>query len=98
MKFTWLGATLAVPFVALVAEAAVSNIRFTGDAQLQEVAAGTKRLKNGSKGSGVERVQAALTDMGFLVELPKVAQGLYGPNTRQGVVNFQRHVATRSPG
>ncbi len=76
--------------------AAGPNARFANDAQLEQVLAGTVKLGAKSSGDGLKKVQQAMTDMGFV--LPGSADGLYGPQTKTAITNFQVNAAKMFPG
>ena len=67
----------------------LTNERFTGDATLEAVAAGSKTLGKGAPKAATTRVQKALVDLGY--PLPKYgADGDYGNETAGAVKQFQR--------
>jgi peptidoglycan hydrolase-like protein with peptidoglycan-binding domain len=75
--------------------AALTNARFTGNAQLKAVLGGSEVLKAGTRGDGLKAVQETLIDMGFA--LSGGADGAYGAQSSKAISNFQRHASRMFP-
>lgn len=73
---------------APAAPATLHNARFSGDATLEAVLAGKQTLKSGARGPAVRKVQAALEDLGFLLEKHH-KDASFGGETEKGVAAFQ---------
>src|SRR5262245_15044596 len=67
----------------------LTSERFQADPELVAVATGEKLLAEGARGDAVRRVQLALLTLGEGLS-PGVADGDFGPATRDAVDSFQR--------
>lgn len=74
---------------------ALTNGRFVGNAQLQQVMAGKAVLGAHSKGEGLKAVQQSLIDMGFAVY--GGADGAFGVQSAKAITNFQKHAQRMFP-
>ena len=82
------------------ADGELQNARFADDAALERVAGGDATLAPGASGPAVKKVQSALLDMGFALKTITVngktqvgVDGAYGNQTKNAVLNFQKHAA-----
>ncbi|MFL5319395.1 MAG: peptidoglycan-binding protein [Myxococcaceae bacterium] len=74
---------------------ALTNNRFVGNAQLQQVLKAGAVLGAGTKGEGLKAVQQSLIDMGFA--LYGGADGAYGAQSKKAITNFQKHAQRMFP-
>lgn len=68
----------------------LGNARFSGNPELENIAAGRGVLNTTTSPQTVATIQQALQDMAFMVDLGN--SGIYGPGTIQAIKNFQ-HMA-----
>lgn len=76
--------------------ATLQNPRFAGDPQLEAIYAGKGTLKKGARGPHVRKVQAALEDLGYLLEKYH-KDASFGKETQGGVEAFQGAETLASP-
>jgi peptidoglycan hydrolase-like protein with peptidoglycan-binding domain len=61
--------------------------RFGGDQTLEEIAAGTRKVKKGDRGTAVVKLQQGLIDLGYAV--PFGVDGIFGNGTQGALEKFQ---------